>query len=336
MIRNQTAALPDSPRWQTLLARAVRDPQTLIHRLRLSPALLPAARRAATLFPLRVPEGYLARIRPGDPTDPLLRQVLPLEEEFQATPGFSRDPVGETTAMVPGGVIHKYHGRVLLVTTGACAVNCRYCFRRHFPYEESNASTENWRGALQYIAERPEIGEVILSGGDPLTLSDRRLEALVAALTEIPHVQRLRVHSRLPVVLPERVDERLLAWLTATRLRPVIVFHANHANEVDKTVATAARRLRDSGVTVLNQAVLLAGVNDSAPALISLSERLFEAGILPYYLHVLDKVEGAAHFDVPEDRARRIHAEAEARLPGYLLPRLVREDAGAGSKTRLA
>lgn len=318
--------------WQRHLAAAVRDPAELLALLELDSALLPAARRAAASFPLRVPRGFVGRMRPGDPDDPLLRQVLPLGAETQPSDGFDDDPVGDTAAMAGGGVLHKYRGRALLVATGACAVHCRYCFRRHFPYADVNASADAWDGAIDYLQRHPDIREVILSGGDPLTLSDRRLADLARRLESVEHLARLRIHSRLPVVLPERIDDDLLAWLTGTRLKPVMVLHANHGREIDEAVAAAVGRLREAGVTVLNQAVLLAGVNDGADALEELSDRLFDAGVLPYYLHLLDPVAGAAHFDVPEDRARGILEELAARLPGYLVPKLVREVAGAPAK----
>lgn len=311
----------------------IRDPAELLDRLGLDPALLPAARRAAELFPLRVPLAFVERMRPGDPRDPLLRQVLPLEDELAEVPGFAADPVGDDAALVAGGVLHKYRGRALLVTTGACAVHCRYCFRRHFPYADANASADGWQSALAYLRSQPDVSEVILSGGDPLTLSDRRLKALADALADIPHLRRLRVHTRLPIMNPARIDDALLDWLAGTRLDPVMVIHANHANEIDATVAEALARLGSRGVTLLNQAVLMRGVNDSADALADLSERLFEAGVLPYYLHLLDRVRGAAHFEVPEAEAVALHAEVAARLPGYLVPKLVREIAGEPGKT---
>jgi len=322
--------------WQRSLASAVRDPRTLLERLRLDPALLPGAQRAARQFPLRVTDSFIDRMRPGDPTDPLLRQVLPLDVELAAAPGFLADPVGDGQALVAGGVLHKYHGRALLVSTGACAVHCRYCFRRHFPYGEVNASADGWQAALDYLAGRPEISEVILSGGDPLTLSDRRLARLAEGLAELPHLRRLRVHSRLPVVLPERVDDALLGWFAGTRLQPVMVIHANHGNEIDDQVAAAVTRLRARRIMVFNQTVLLRGVNDSVEALADLSERLAAADVVPYYLHLLDRVQGASHFEVAKPEALRLHAALAARLPGYLVPRLVREEPGAPGKTRIA
>lgn len=271
-------------------------------------------------------------MRPGDPRDPLLLQVLPTAAEMEPVQGFSTDPLGETGASPRPGVLHKYAGRVLVVVSGACGVHCRYCFRRHFPYAEHGMGAEERARVVEYVAVDASIREVIFSGGDPLSVADDKLAALARKLAEIPHLKRLRIHSRLPVVLPERIDDDLLAWLTGTRLKPVMVLHANHGREIDEAVAAAVGRLREAGVTVLNQAVLLAGVNDGADALEELSDRLFDAGVLPYYLHLLDPVAGAAHFDVPEDRARGILEELAARLPGYLVPKLVREVAGAPAK----
>jgi EF-P beta-lysylation protein EpmB len=303
--------------------------------LELSPALLEPARLAARHFPLRVPHGYVARMERGNPEDPLLRQVLPLAAELEAVPGFVADPVGDLSASRGAGVLHKYHGRVLLITTGACAVNCRYCFRRHFPYAEANASAEQWQPALRYITRRPEIEEVILSGGDPLILTDRRLAQLAAQLADIPHIRRLRVHSRLPVVLPARITDEMLDWFAGSRLQPVMVLHINHANELDETVANAVKHLRAAGATVLNQTVLLRGVNDEATTLTTFDRRLFDNGVLPYYLHLLDPVAGASHFEIPQTRARELHRQMAARLPGYLVPRLVQEIEGAPGKSWL-
>ncbi len=321
------------PCWQRELAQAITDPAELLRELELDPALLPAARAATARFPLRVPRGFVARMRKGDPDDPLLRQVLPLGAELEATPGFVNDPVGDRAAQAAPGVLHKYHGRALLIVTGACAVHCRYCFRREFPYAEAHAGVDEWRLALAYLANDPSIREVILSGGDPLSLSDRRLGVLLAALDQIPHLERLRIHSRQPIVLPERVDDGLLERLAQTRLRLVLVVHANHPRELDETVRTALARLAATGVTLLNQAVLLRGVNDSTTVLAELSEALFAARVLPYYLHLLDPVRGAAHFDVNETEASAIIKTLRRRLPGYLTPRLVREQPGQPAKT---
>ncbi|HEX3134616.1 MAG TPA: EF-P beta-lysylation protein EpmB [Planctomycetota bacterium] len=321
--------------WRRELAEAIRDPAELLRALDLPMSLLPAAERAAALFPVLAPRGFVARMRQGDVHDPLLRQVLPLGEETLSVPGFSADPLAETACGPRPGVLHKYHGRALLVTTGACAVHCRYCFRRHFAYDELPRGRRWWSDAVEYVRADVSLREVLLSGGDPLTLPDAQLAVLAEDFATIPHLERLRVHTRLPVVLPSRVDDQLLAWLTGTRLAPVVVIHANHPAEIADDVALACRRLRDAGVTVLNQSVLLRGINDDASVLAELSERLFRASVLPYYLHVLDHVAGAGHFLVDDMRARELHTALAARLPGYLVPRLVREEPGQSGKTPL-
>jgi EF-P beta-lysylation protein EpmB len=321
--------------WQRALQQAISDPAELLAVLQLDPQWLEPARAAARLFPLRVPRGFVSRMRRGNPRDPLLAQVLPLGAECDVVPGYVPDPVGDLAARAGAGVLQKYHGRALLFTTGACAVNCRYCFRRHFPYAEENASRADFQPALELLRADATVREVILSGGDPLTLGDRRLAALLAGLQAIPHLRRVRLHTRLPIVLPERIDPGFLAVWSAVRLQKVVVVHANHAHEIDDSVRDALAGLRDTGTTLLNQAVLLRGVNDRTDDLVALGETLFEAGVLPYYLHLLDPVAGAAHFDVPEDTARGLVAEVAARLPGYLVPRLVRESPGEASKTML-
>jgi L-lysine 2,3-aminomutase len=323
------------PLWQRALQEAVSDPAELLAALQLDPGLLEPARAAARLFPLRVPRGFVARMRRGDPRDPLLAQVLPLGAECDAVPGYLNDPVGDLAARAGAGVLQKYHGRALLITTGACAVNCRYCFRRHFPYAEENASRADFEPALELLRADATLREVILSGGDPLTLGDRRLGGLLEGLQAIPNLRRVRLHTRLPIVLPERIDGSFAALWTSVRLQKVVVVHSNHANEIDDSVRDALERLRGTGTTLLNQAVLLRGVNDRRDDLVALSETLFEAGVLPYYLHLLDPVAGAAHFDVPEATARSLLGEIAALLPGYLVPRLVREIPGETSKTML-
>jgi EF-P beta-lysylation protein EpmB len=333
----QPAFLPQTtaPRWQQQWRDAVRDPRELLSLLGLEALAGRLSDAAATDFPLRVPRGFVARMRHGDPHDPLLRQVLPLDDEERVVPGFALDAVGDGTARVGSGVIQKYRGRALLVATGSCAVHCRYCFRRHFPYAEETAAANGWADAIALIRDDRGIGEVILSGGDPLSLATPKLAELTDALAAIPHIKRLRIHTRLPVVLPERVDAGLCAWLRALQWPVTVVIHANHANEFDATVDAALARLRDAGVTLLNQAVLLRGVNDSMEALADLSERGFAAGVLPYYLHQLDRVAGAAHFEVDDASARSLHAALAARLSGYLVPRLVREVAGDPGKRPL-
>ncbi|HHA2677724.1 TPA: EF-P beta-lysylation protein EpmB, partial [Stenotrophomonas maltophilia] len=287
---------------------------------------------AMAQFALRVPEGFVARMRPGDAGDPLLRQVLPIDEEMRPAPGFSFDAVGDGAARKATGVIQKYRGRALLVATGSCAINCRYCFRRHFDYGAENAAKGGWQEAVAAIAGDPDIDEVILSGGDPLSLATHKLVELTDALRAIPHIRRLRIHTRLPIVLPERVDDELVSWLDSLPWPLAIVVHANHANEFDASVDAAMARLRGIGAQLLNQAVLLRGVNDSVQALQDLSERSFAAGVLPYYLHQLDRVEGVAHFEVDDAQAKALIAGLTARLSGYLIPKLVRELPGDPSK----
>ena len=332
---------PDQPtplqptRWQQGWREAVRDPQELLSLLGLETLAAQVSVQANAQFPLRVPRGFVARMRHGDAQDPLLRQVLPLDEEMRVVPGFSLDAVGDEAARAGTGLLHKYQGRALLVATGSCAVNCRYCFRRHFPYAEQTAAREGWREAVDSIRADTSIEEVILSGGDPLSLATSKLAELTDALAGIGHLKRLRIHSRLPVVLPERVDSALCQWLASLPWPVAFVIHANHANEFDGTVDAALRRLRDAGVHLLNQAVLLQGVNDDVDALAALSERGFAAGVLPYYLHQLDRVAGVAHFEVADEQALALHAELRARLSGYLVPRLVREVAGDPGKRPL-
>ena len=286
-------------------------------------------------FPLRVPRSFVARMRSGDWNDPLLLQVLPLAAERAAAPGFFSDPLGEAIAARAPGLLQKYEGRALLIATEACAVHCRYCFRREFPYQEHRDQQARWTHALKEIASDPSVHEVILSGGDPLSLSTRRLRTLTAEIAAMPHVRRLRIHTRLPVVLPSRIDDALLDWLRSIAVPTVIVLHVNHANEIDAQVRNACAQLKAANVVLLNQSVLLRGINDSEDALVDLSEALFDAGIMPYYLHLLDRVSGAAHFEVDEPAARRLAGRIAARLPGYLVPRLVRETAGAPAKLAL-
>lgn len=333
--RLQPGQPPTEPvRWQRSWRDAIRRPAQLLSLLGLT-HVVTASAGADTQFPLRVPRGFVSRMRHGDPFDPLLRQVLPLDDELRILPGFSLDAVGDAAARAGHGVIHKYEGRALLVATGSCAVHCRYCFRRHFPYAEETAAAAGWRAAVDTIRADASLHEVILSGGDPLSLSTPKLAELTSALAAIPHVRRLRIHTRLPIVLPERIDDDLLAWLQGLPWPLVVVVHANHANEFDAEVDAAMARLRGHGASLLNQAVLLRGVNDSVDALAALSERGHAAGVLPYYLHQLDRVAGAAHFEVPDAEALQLHASLRARMPGYLLPRLVREIAGDTSKCPL-
>lgn len=330
---NSHSAQPKS--WQMLWREAIRDPRELLEMLALPHLAAKISDQAAARFPMRVPLGFVARMRRSDALDPLLRQVLPITEEDQLVEGFSFDAVGDAAAKGGTGIIHKYQSRALLITTGSCAIHCRYCFRRHFPYAHETAASQHWSEALAYLKSDTSITELILSGGDPLSLATGKLKELTDALNEVPHIKRLRIHTRLPVVLPERVDAELLAWLAGLPWPLAIVIHANHANELSPDVAAAASQLKQQGATVLNQAVLLKGVNDSADMQIRLSERLFEIGVLPYYLHQLDKVQGAAHFQIDDRQALDIHRRMMNVLPGYLVPKLVREIAGEASKTPL-
>jgi L-lysine 2,3-aminomutase len=318
--------------WQTLLKEVITDPAELLDKLELNSSFLPAAQRAAKLFPLRVPVGFLARMRKACPDDPLLQQVLPLAAEEVISIGFSHDPLQEHTVNPLPGLLHKYHGRVLLTITGACAINCRYCFRRHFPYAENISGGKAWQDILAYIKADTSISEVILSGGDPLLANDHYLGKCTDDLADIAHVNILRIHSRLPIVLPERITNDFLNWFSNTRLQTILVTHSNHANELDDSVQQAIEKLRARKIIVLNQAVLLKGVNDNVEALINLSQRLFACGILPYYLHLLDKVQGAAHFAVSEEKAKQLMTVLREKLPGYLVPKCVYEQGGAASK----
>jgi L-lysine 2,3-aminomutase len=373
-LESRRSAAPARADWQSVLAEAVRSPAEVCRLLGLEPALAAAADRAATGFPLLVPRPYLARIRPGDPADPLLRQVLPQAAELVATPGFGPDPLDEAKTACGPGLLHllqKYRGRILMVTTGSCAVHCRYCFRRHFPYRNALgvvSSGTQWDGALvprpeslgrsrkptrcngwalpdgthlledvlKQIAADPSIHEVILSGGDPLALPDAELAQIVGRLAEISHLRRLRIHTRLPVMIPQRITDELPALLRGNRLSPIMVVQVNHPAEIDPAVAEAFGRLVDAGVPLLNQAVLLRGVNDRADVLAELCERLVDLRVMPYYLHQLDPVAGAAHFEVPIETGRALMAALRARLPGYAVPRYVRETRGGTSKEVLA
>lgn len=334
MIPASTPEAQPAPDWRRGWRDAITEPHELLRAVGL-PALAARVPAGAAGFALRVPRGFVARMRRGDPHDPLLRQVLPLDDELAVVPGFGLDAVGDLAARGARGVLHKYEGRALLVATGACAVHCRYCFRRHFPYGEETAAAGNWDEAIGYLREDASISEVILSGGDPLSLATHKLAELTDRLAALPHLRRLRLHTRLPVVLPERVDAALLAWLGRLPVPAVMVIHANHANEIDATVADALAALRGRGVRLLNQSVLLRGVNDSSDTLVALSERLFECDVQPYYLHQLDRVAGTAHFEVDDARALGLLAQVRARLPGYLVPLLVRERAGEPNKTPL-
>lgn len=326
--------IPTSPRWQQVLRDAIRDVSELLDILELDPLVTDWLQPGADEFPLLVPRGFVARMRKRDPDDPLLRQVLPAGNERADHQGFTKDPLLEVP-LAHDGVITKYPSRALLVTTSACPVHCRYCFRRHFPYASQQASRGDWSDALRILKNRAGLREVILSGGDPLSLSNRRLSDLISELETIESVTTVRIHSRFPIVIPERVDSGLLGLLKQTRLRTVLVVHCNHANEIDEAVSSMLDQVRATGTLLLNQSVLLRGINDDADCLEALSYRLFESEILPYYLHQLDRVAGAAHFECDGTTALKLIADLRARVPGYLVPRLVQELPGELSKTPL-
>jgi len=329
----QTQLTDTKQAWQIALANVIKDPKELLQQLGLSNKLTAIDDDILKKFPLRVPQNYINKMRYGDVNDPLLRQVFPLINEGLKVDNFVSDPVGDGLAVTAPGILQKYHGRALLVTTGACAIHCRYCFRRHFPYGDSNPLANQWRQTLATLREDLSINEVILSGGDPLVLSDSKLASMVADLEKVPHLKRLRIHTRLPIVLPERVDQHLLNWIQQASLQIIMVIHANHANEIDEDVANALANLKSVGCQLLNQSVLLKGINDSSESLIALSERLSDVDVMPYYLHLLDPVAGASHFDVPDQVGIELVEEIRKKLPGYLVPRLVREQQGEASKT---
>ncbi|MBM3999149.1 MAG: EF-P beta-lysylation protein EpmB [Planctomycetes bacterium] len=323
------------PSWREAMRRAVRDAETLCRMLDLP--IPPSASIAAAVgsFPVFAPLEFIARMRPGDPRDPLLLQVLPMSAEQAVVAGDSNDPLAEHAASPVPGLLEKYARRTLIVATGACAVHCRYCFRRHFPYVRSR-SEEALDAWLVRLHADPSVDEVVLSGGDPLTLGDERLGNLLDRLDKIPHLRRARLHTRLPIVIPRRVTRRLVARLRSTRLAPIVVVHANHAREIDEPVAASLARLVDAGIPVLNQSVLLRGVNDSAAALEDLCRTLVNARVIPYYLHQLDRVAGARHFETADGVGERLIEELRARLPGYAVPRFVREIPGEPAKRVLA
>jgi len=324
-----------SKNWQQQLAEAFNSIDDLCRYLNLSPDDLPILAAAAKNFPLRVPLSFAACIEKGNMHDPLLRQILPVKEELIAYPGFSNDPVGDLAAATQVGVLHKYHGRVLFINTGSCAINCRYCFRRNFPYADLQLSKQQEDAAIESIQNDTSISEVILSGGDPLLLSDSRLARLIRQLDGIEHLKRIRIHSRLPIVLPARITDEFIDTLTQSPKQIIIVVHCNHANEINDRVIAACNSLKNNGITLLNQSVLLKGVNDKAEVLCELSEQLFSHGIIPYYLHLLDKATGTGHFEVSETEALALVRQIQGALPGYLVPKLVKEQAGADSKQTL-
>lgn len=334
-IANKTAeSVSELPlNWQQQLAQAVTEPSQLLQSLNLASDCFTDFFDAEQQFSLKIPRAYIEKMQTGKPDDPLLLQVMTQAQETQPVEGYNKDPVGDLNANKTPGLLHKYHGRVLLITTPACAVHCRYCFRRHFPYQKQQAGRDEWHDAINYIKQDSSINEVILSGGDPLVLSDEKLDTLISQLELIPHLSRLRIHSRLPVVLPERITDRLVQRLASSHFKVCLVIHANHANEITQPEKKVLRKLQLAGILLLNQAVLLNRVNNQITDQIALSETLFSAGVLPYYLHLLDPVQGAAHFNVELDEALILIHQMQSRLPGYLVPKLVREIEGEPSKT---
>ncbi|BFM05876.1 EF-P beta-lysylation protein EpmB [Halioxenophilus aromaticivorans] len=319
--------------WQQQLNDLITQPAELAELLQLPYAAVSQA--AGDQFELRLPRRMLDKIEPGNLDDPILRQFLPQAQELTSPPDYSSDPLDETSTNPVPGLIHKYHGRVLITATGQCAVNCRYCFRRHFNYQENRLRGPAWQGVLDYLAADDSINEVIFSGGDPLSVSNNQLARWFSDLTKIAHLKRLRIHSRLPVVIPSRIDQGLIHTLQQAGLQCVLVIHCNHPREVDGELRQGLSQLQRAGVQLFNQTVLLNGVNNCADTLVELSESLFDCGVHPYYLHLLDRVQGAAHFDVDEGQAQQLHQQMRARLPGFLVPKLVRETPGQPNKTWL-
>ncbi|MXN88301.1 EF-P beta-lysylation protein EpmB [Pasteurella canis] len=331
-ILTQNIVIREEQSWTDHLASAISDPKILLQVLNLPITAFEKDIEARRLFPMRVPLPFVAKMERGNPQDPLFLQVMTANDEFLQVEGFTPDPLEEQNSVVPS-VLHKYHNRLLLMVKGGCAVNCRYCFRRHFPYADNKGNKTNWQKALDYISAHPEIEEVIFSGGDPLMAKDHELVWLIKNLENIPHLQRLRIHTRLPVVIPQRVTDELCTILATSRLQSVMVTHINHPNEIDQQLIQAMDKLKKVGVVLLNQAVLLKGINDNAHILKQLGDKLFTANILPYYLHLLDKVEGASHFYLDDKQAVKIYKELQSITSGYLVPKLAREIAKEPNKT---
>ena len=330
---NSTQPLTLQPSWQTDLSQSCSSIDKLLDYLQLNAQQLSVSQQANLDFPLRVPWPFVRRMEQGNPHDPLLAQVLPIAVEMHNTAGYSNDPLDESKHNPVPGIVHKYGNRLLLIVSPNCAINCRYCFRRHFPYSDNRQSKAQWHKALDYISSKPEINEVIYSGGDPLAANDKFLSWLTEQIAAIPHIKRLRIHSRLPVVIPSRINPQFFSWATTTRLKPIMVLHINHGNEIDQALKASIDQCIDHGITLLNQTVLLKGINDNAATLTALSEKLFDCGVMPYYLHLLDPVAGASHFDIDRQRAKQIYALLQADLPGFLVPKLVVEIAGKSNKT---
>ncbi|WP_438463094.1 EF-P beta-lysylation protein EpmB [Marinomonas sp. PE14-40] len=329
-------ALDDTPDWLLEIKAAIKSFDALANALELDVNTITKGQQAHQSFPLMVPAPYLSRIKKANLQDPLLLQILPLEQEMHQLPGYVKDPLAEKEHNPQKALVHKYSSRILVITSGSCAINCRYCFRRHFPYADNHLSSNEWSSLLDYLKLHPEINEVILSGGDPLMIKDKPLASRIKALESLPQIKRIRIHTRLPVVIPSRINDELLNWVNETRLKVVMVWHINHANEIDHAVSQAAEKLVKAGVKLFNQGVILKGINDTSDAQVALSEALFDADILPYYMFTLDPVEGAAHFDISLQQAQVLMGEVAARLPGYLVPKLAKEIPGKSAKTLFA
>ncbi len=330
---NSTQPLTLQPSWQTDLSQSCSSIDKLLDYLQLNAQQLSVSQQANLDFPLRVPWPFVRRMAQSNPHDPLLAQVLPTAAEMHNSADYSKDPLEESNHNPVPGIVHKYGNRLLLIVSPNCAINCRYCFRRHFPYSDNRQSKAQWHEALEYISNKPEINEVIYSGGDPLAANDKFLSWLTEQIAAISHIKRLRIHSRLPVVIPSRINQQFFDWATTTRLKPIMVLHINHGNEIDQALKASIDQCIDHGIAMLNQTVLLKGINDNAATLTALSEKLFDCGVMPYYLHLLDPVAGASHFDIDVERAKQIYALLQADLPGFLVPKLVVEIAGKSNKT---
>lgn len=322
--------------WKNSLKNSITSLNELSELLNIERQHINADENATTNFPLRVSREYISRIDSANPNDPLLLQILPQAQELNNAPNYYHDPVGDLAANPLPGLLHKYHGRVLLITSGGCAINCRYCFRRHFSYADNIPGKQGWSAILNYIAADSTIEEVIFSGGDPLIINDKELQVLIEDLENIAHVSRIRIHTRLPIIIPSRITPNLVSILANTRLDSSIVIHCNHPNEIDTSVSQALKLFQSTKTALLNQSVLLKNINNHAETLIQLNKKLFSCGVLPYYLHILDKVSGAQHFDVNEKEALELMQQLRIKLPGYLVPKLVREDSGAPYKTAIS
>lgn len=329
-------SLTETPNWVLEIKHAIKHLDVLASELNLDKEALQTGNSAHQAFSLMVPRPYLERIEKGNQLDPLLLQILPLQQEMEQVQGYVKDPLAEKEHNPKKALVHKYSSRILVITSGTCAINCRYCFRRHFPYADNHLSQSEWSSLIDYLQCHPEINEVILSGGDPLMIKDKQLAQRIAALEDLPQIKRLRIHTRLPVVIPSRINPEMLEWIKQTRLKIIMVWHINHANEIDEYVAEAAAKLVKAGVKLFNQGVILKNVNDTPEAQVTLSEALFDADILPYYMFTLDPVEGAAHFDISLDDAKLLMGKVAAKLPGYLVPKLAKEIPGKSAKTLFA